>query len=241
MLTSFLRFRLAIMVRGSISTATFGSVASRNLIGSYSREAHVPFLTSSMKATAPTTRSWSSMVLDQKEEEKQIDESDKIAKADGMGDAEQVDRSKSRKEKFGDEEYLQRRWEEGRVREFFQEWKEAYERVYANAEEEEMRFKIFESSFKFVVETNSEGNSPDSLRVALNQFCDRTEDEMKEYTGAGVDLCEMEIKRSLLKYYDEERVSNILPQATMMGYDYFCELVKDSVIIFRAWKMMVLY
>ncbi|XP_038717551.1 uncharacterized protein LOC120010769 isoform X2 [Tripterygium wilfordii] len=228
MLTSFLRFRLAIMVRRSISTVTFRSVPSRNLFGAYSREAHVPSLTASMKATAPTTRLWSSMVLDQKEDEKQIDGSDKIAKADGMGDADQVDDPTN---KFRDKEFLQRRWEEGRVREVFQEWKEAYERVYANAEEEEMRFKIFERLFKFVVETNSKGNSPGSVRLCLNQFSDLTEDEMKGYTGGGggVDVRKMKIKRSLLKYYREERVSNILPQATMMGYDYFCELFKDSV------------
>ncbi|XP_038717552.1 uncharacterized protein LOC120010770 [Tripterygium wilfordii] len=130
------------------STATFRSVASSNLIGACSREAQVP---SSMKATARTTRSWSSVtarttrswssvVLDQKEDEKQIDGSDKIAKADGMGDADQVDDPMN---KFRNEDFLQRSWEEGRVREVFQEWKEAYERVYANAEEEEMRFKIF--------------------------------------------------------------------------------------------------
>ncbi|XP_038717544.1 uncharacterized protein LOC120010766 [Tripterygium wilfordii] len=238
---SFVRFRLAIMVRESFSTATFRSVASRNLIGAYSGETHVPSLTSSMKATAPTTRSWSSMGLDQKEVKKQIDGSYKIAKADGMGQAgNQVDMSFSKFSdqdsflrrmqedfskyaKFYDKEFLKRSWEEGRAREVFREWKEAQKRVYADSEEEEMRFKIFESLFKYAVETNSKG----TLLMGLNNFADKTEEELKRPTK-GYEVCPAKIRRSLRKRYTIKRVEELLPLAVMLAIDSFGEFFKDS-------------
>ncbi|XP_038685224.1 succinate dehydrogenase subunit 4, mitochondrial [Tripterygium wilfordii] len=77
---NIVRSRLANAARGSFSTATSRSVASRNLIGAYSREADLLSVTSPMKSMTPTTRYWSSMIL------KEISRSSEKIKANQVRD-----------------------------------------------------------------------------------------------------------------------------------------------------------
>ncbi|KAA8521540.1 hypothetical protein F0562_012213 [Nyssa sinensis] len=70
------------------------------------------------------------------------------------------------------------------VRSMFEEWRVKHKKTYENEEEKEKRFNIFKDKLK-MIDAHNAGNH--SWTMGLNQFSDRTSDELKNmYGGRGM-------------------------------------------------------
>ncbi|KAF7803320.1 low-temperature-induced cysteine proteinase-like [Senna tora] len=75
---------------------------------------------------------------------------------------------------------------EERVIEVFQNWKERHGRMYTHPEEAALRFEIFKSNLKYIVDKNSMTSSPNAHRLGLNRFADMSNEEFRRMYSSKV-------------------------------------------------------
>ncbi|KAK2995987.1 hypothetical protein RJ640_017351 [Escallonia rubra] len=73
---------------------------------------------------------------------------------------------------------------EEKASELFQQWKQKHGKVYRHAKEAEIRFEIFKSNLKYIMEKNSKKKSRSGHVVGLNKFADMSNEEFRKvYTS----------------------------------------------------------